>query len=129
MSEFASHLSSLIDEHVGQLPGVNMRPMFGCDAFFVRGHIFSLVWDGRIGVRLPETKAFDEAMALDGAEPWNPSGARKGFANWVLLPEELHDDDEAIGSWLLRARKMNETSSAAPVKVSGVKKKKPRRSA
>lgn len=98
----STFLRSLLDAACEGLEAVGWRRMFGCDAAFAGGAIFALVWKtGRVGVKLPDGKAFAAAMALAGAEPWAPGG--KPMSHWVLLPESLHDDEEELAVWVRRA--------------------------
>ena len=104
MSEIRGHLKQLVEQTALRLPSVTHRKMFGCDAWFSRGQIFSLIWKtGRVGVRLPEQAAFDDALALEGAEPWSVAAKMKPVAHWVLLPEGFNDDEEQVEPWVKRA--------------------------
>ena len=117
------HLSALVEETVAPFPDVTKRRMFGCDAFFARGAIFSLIWkDGRIGVKLTEPKDFATLMAEPGAEPWSPGGKMK-MSGWVLAPESMHDDTDALEKWLVRAHA--QAMSAPPKKKKPAARKKP----
>jgi TfoX/Sxy family transcriptional regulator of competence genes len=83
------------------------RKMMGHDCLFAPGGIFALVTkDGRIGLRLPDAAAFAELRGQPGAADFAPMG-RKGFAHWVLVSEELHDDPIALGRWLQRAHALS----------------------
>jgi TfoX/Sxy family transcriptional regulator of competence genes len=104
VSTLNSHLLSLVEDASRGLPGVAMRKMFGCEAMFANGKIYSLIWKtGRIGVKIPDTAQFDELMAQDGAEPWSPGGPKMKMSHWVLVPESFHDDSEALKTWVARA--------------------------
>lgn len=130
------HLKELVEEHAGALPGVSTRKMFGCEAFFREGSIFGLVWkDGRIGLKFQEDASLHQAMGLKGADPWSPG--RATMSHWVLMPESMHDDTEALGEWVVRAHaqtvekppkkpKMKKTA-AAKTKRAPPKKKPPAR--
>jgi TfoX/Sxy family transcriptional regulator of competence genes len=84
------------------LPEINIRRMFGCDGFFARDTIFGLIWKtGRIGLRFPEPRAFEEAMSLRGSDPW--AAGAKIMSHWVLLPESLHREPSTLHSWAQRA--------------------------
>lgn len=73
--------------------------MFGCDAFFAGDTIFALLWiSERIGVKLTDAEAYARLLALPGAEPWQIG--EKVMGSWVLVPEEMHDDVEALGPWI-----------------------------
>lgn len=95
-------LASLVDEAAEELPQVSRRRMFGCDAWFAGDAIFGLVWkEGRIGVKLPDEAAYGELMGHEGAAPWT-AGSKK-MSGWVFVPEEFHDDPDALAVWVKRA--------------------------
>lgn len=107
MTDLREHLKQLVAETAMRLPGVTPLKMFGCEAWFSKKQIFSLIWKtGRVAVRLPEQGAFDEAMALEGAEVWSVSEKMKPMAHWVLLPEAFNDDEEAVEVWVKRAHRL-----------------------
>ena len=101
-SALTTHLRELVEASAGKLPHTWKR-MFGCDAAFVDGKIFALIWKtGRIGLKLPERERLDALLALDGAEPWTPGGM-KAMSSWVLVPESLHDDTDSLTDWVREA--------------------------
>lgn len=105
-----------------RLQAVTHRKMFGCDAWFSRGQIFSLIWKtGRVAVRLPEDAAYGDAMGLSGAEAWSVAAKMKPMAHWVLLPEGYNDDDEEVGIWVKRAHQL--AKPAVKAKPAAKKKK------
>ena len=78
----------------------------------VNARTFALVSrQARIVVRLTEESAQQELLALDGAEPWQ-IGKRKLMRDWLLLPEAMHDDPDAMQEWLKRA--WTEARAAGP---------------
>jgi TfoX/Sxy family transcriptional regulator of competence genes len=104
MNSLDAHLKALVDEVVRPLAAVTTRRMFGCDAWFARANIFTLVWDGRVAVKLPQAKDYAAAMAEPGAEGWKPMpSAKNPMAHWVLVSEGHHDDLEALTAWVKRA--------------------------
>lgn len=97
------HLNELIEDGTRGLKNISKRRMFGCDAYFVGDTIFALIWKtGRIGLKLTDAAAYDELMAIDGAEPWCV-GAGKKMSSWVLVPEDFHDDTDALTAWARRS--------------------------
>ena len=119
MSEIRGHLKELVEQSALKLPAVSHRKMFGCDARFSRGQIFSLIWKtGRVAVRLPEVKAYADALGLAGAQTWSVAAKLNPMAHWVLLPEGYNDDEEEVEAWVKRAHLL----ARAPVKA-GAKKK------
>jgi TfoX/Sxy family transcriptional regulator of competence genes len=96
------YLIELVEDSARGLADVARRRMFGCDAYFTGEQIFVLLWKaGRIGVRLPDPAAHEKLLALDGAEPWQIG--EKTMSHWVLVPEEFHDDAEALTPWIRQA--------------------------
>lgn len=96
------HLCELVEDATRGRTDVRKQRMFGCDAYFVGDTIFALIWkDGRIGIKLTDRAAFDELMAIEGAEPWSPMQSK--MSSWVLVPEEFHDDPETLTPWVRRA--------------------------
>jgi TfoX/Sxy family transcriptional regulator of competence genes len=124
MGDIRGHLKDLVQETTDRLQSVTWRRMFGCDAWFARGQIFSLIWQtGRVGVRLPDEQAFAEAISLGGAEPWSVGAKMKPMAHWVLLPEDHHEDLEQLEAWLRRAHAIAAQSPPAKKKKPAVRKK------
>lgn len=117
MSSLDRHLHELFETALGALPLVSRRQMFGHDAFFANGNIFGLVWEGRVALKLPETKRFDEALAMTGALPWKPMPAAKSpMAHWVVMGEALHDDEALFAQWVAVAHRLAmDAPAAAPV--------------
>src|SRR5687768_13429353 len=99
MGSLDSHLKEMIDDASRGLASVTERRMFGCDAWFANGNIYSLVWDGRIAVKITDGKQFDELRTQTGAEPWNPM-KKTAMAHWILVPESFHDDEEMLSIWV-----------------------------
>jgi TfoX/Sxy family transcriptional regulator of competence genes len=91
-------LMDLLERATERLPGIAKKRLFGCDALFVDGSIFALVWkEGRIGLKFLDPATFAARLATPGAKPWAPSG--KAMGGWVLVPETLHDDEETLTAW------------------------------
>lgn len=102
MAERFPYLIELAQESTAGLRGVSLRCLFGCDALFVGDHIFVLFWKtGRIGVKLLDPADHAALLALPGAEAWRMGP--KVAAHWVLVPEEMHDDGDALTPWVRKA--------------------------
>jgi TfoX/Sxy family transcriptional regulator of competence genes len=113
MSSSLAHLRSLLEDATESLPEVTRRRMFGCDAFFAAGGIFGLIWKtGRIGLKLPESEAFDTLLGMDGADPWRAGDMT--MSHWVLVPEVFHDDPESLAEWAMRAHALVNAQAVAP---------------
>jgi hypothetical protein len=106
---------------------VTTLQMFGGVAAKVNGHIFAGLFGRSTMVWLPEPKRA-EALALEGAEPFDPMGnGRK--SDKVMLPERFMEEPEELRRWLKIAF---QAAAALPPKVkkkAGSAAKAPRRKA
>ncbi len=118
MSSLNAHLKALVAELSAELPEVTERRMFGSDGFFANLNIYSLVWDGRVLLRLPDEAKFKAAMALEGAGIFDPMGTGKTMGVWVAMPEEMADDVDALRPWVEEAHKL--AMRAPPKKKKGL---------
>ena len=84
---------------VAEVPGTEVRPMFGTLAGFVDGHIFACVFGTDIGVKL-DAAGLDELGAIEGTGPFGPESKR--MKSYLSLPDRF-TDDECL-PWLVRAR-------------------------
>jgi TfoX/Sxy family transcriptional regulator of competence genes len=105
-------------------PRVETLKMFGGVAAKVNGHIFAGLFGRSTIVWLPEGERA-EALALEGAEPFDPMGNGRVHSDKVMLPEAMMDEPQELRAWVARAFK---AASALP-KKSEPTKPKPARSA
>jgi TfoX/Sxy family transcriptional regulator of competence genes len=95
-------LEETVEGIVARFDGVEKRRMFASNGWFTRGSLFVfLAQKGRVVLRLPDTKAQDELLALDGATMWR-IGDKAPMRAWIAVPEAMHDDRRALGAWLKR---------------------------
>src|SRR5829696_8775111 len=80
---------------------VRTLQMFGAVAATVNGNMFGGLFARSAIVKLGEAD-YAEAMALDGAEQFDPMGTGRIMSNTVLLPESVMDDRDELRSWLRR---------------------------
>jgi TfoX/Sxy family transcriptional regulator of competence genes len=106
MSSLDEHLIDLLSTASAELPEVTSRRMFSCRAFFANRNIYALVWDNRLCVKLTDPELMKQALALEGAGTWSPTGDKRGMGHWVMLPEELHDDLDGLTPWVERAHRL-----------------------
>lgn len=83
-------------------PRVRTLQMFGATAATVNGNLFGGLFARSAIVKLGEDD-YREAMALDGAAPFDPMGKGVVMSNTVLLPESVMDEPAELKSWLARA--------------------------
>lgn len=82
-------------------PGERRR-MFGCPVSFEKGQMFTGVFGDGLFVRLGEVER-DELLAVPGARPFAPMEGRPS-REYVVLPESMLEDEEAVSAWMERAR-------------------------
>lgn len=82
--------------------GVTTLKMFGGVAAMVNGNLFGGLFGRSAIVKLsPEDQP--EALALDGAEPFDPMGTGRVMTNTVFLPDAIMDEPNELRDWLARA--------------------------
>jgi hypothetical protein len=83
-------------------PRVERIKMFGGIAAKVNGHFFAGLFGRSAIVQLPEPERA-EALALEGAGPFDPMGNGRVMSEKVMLPESMMADEEDLRTWLSRA--------------------------
>jgi TfoX/Sxy family transcriptional regulator of competence genes len=83
-------------------PRVQTMNMFGGVAAKVNGHIFAGLFGRSTMVWLQEPDK-TEALALEGAGPFDPMGDGRARSDKVMLPESLMDDADGLRLWIARA--------------------------
>jgi hypothetical protein len=81
---------------------VETMKMFGGIAARVNGHIFAGLFGRSTMVWLAEPDR-SAALALEGAEPFDPMGDGKRVSDKVMLPEAFMDETEELRAWIQRA--------------------------
>src|SRR5215470_10994464 len=84
-------------------PRVETLKMFGGVAAKVNGNMFAGLFGRSAMVWLPEDER-PEALALEGAAPFDPMGNGRR-SDKVMLPEAMMKKPAELRSWLLRAFK------------------------
>lgn len=98
-------------------PRVETLLMFGGIAAKVNGHLFAGLFGRSAMIWLPEDERA-EALALEGAAPFDPMGNGRMRSDKVMLPEAIMEEPAELRRWLKRAF---DAASALPKKA--VKKK------
>ncbi len=83
-------------------PRVSTLNMFGGVAAMVRGNMFGGLFGRSALVKLSPAD-LPEALALDGAEMFDPMGNGRVMTNTVFLPESIMDELGELKDWLRRA--------------------------
>jgi TfoX/Sxy family transcriptional regulator of competence genes len=83
-------------------PRVETRLMFGGVAASVNGHIFAGLFGRSVMLYLDEPE-HAEALALEGAGPFDPMGDGRRMSGKVMLPEAMMDEPAELKAWIGRA--------------------------
>jgi hypothetical protein len=83
-------------------PRVETQLMFGGVAAKVHGHIFAGLF-GRSAIVLLDEADRAEALALDGAGPFDPMGDGRARSDKIMLPEDVFHDPAELRQWIGRA--------------------------
>jgi len=78
---------------------IELRPMFGCPAYFTNGNLFAGVHQSSLMVRLP-TNERAEVVSM-GGEPFEPMPGRP-MKEYVVLPTAALDDAGLTAAWVRR---------------------------
>jgi len=92
----------LFNAALPQDPRVETVKMFGGVAAKVNGHIFAGLFGRSTMIWLPEPDRA-EALALEGAEPFDPMGDGRVRSDKVMLPESLMEEPNDLRRWIARA--------------------------
>ena len=76
--------------------------MFGAAAAKVNGHLFGGLFAKSFMVKLGDDD-HATALALEGAERFDPMGNGRVMSNTVLMPESLMDEADEMTAWLQKA--------------------------
>lgn len=85
-------------------PRVETRAMFGGIAAKVNGRIFAGLFGRSTMLWLPEAERA-EALALEGAAPFDPMGDGRARSDKVMLPETMMARPAELRRWIARAFK------------------------
>jgi hypothetical protein len=82
--------------------GVTLGSMFGAPALFFDGKSFACEKRGYFGAKLGAgTPEHEAALALPGAELFDPSGSGRPFRDWVAVPADDPDVASALAEQAL----------------------------
>lgn len=70
--------------------GAAATRMFGSDGVMVNGNVMMFEWKGSLVLRLSETDG-PKALALPGADYFNPMASGRPSKNWVAIPAAAID--------------------------------------
>jgi hypothetical protein len=77
---------TIADELVAENPDVQLGQMMGMPCIKASGKMIAGIWDEEMVFKLPDEGVREQALALDGAHLFDPSGQDKPFKEWVQVP-------------------------------------------
>ncbi|REE74371.1 TfoX/Sxy family transcriptional regulator of competence genes [Rhodococcus wratislaviensis] len=86
---------------IPDVPGVEVKPMFGNLGAFVNGNMFAGLLGPKVGVRLLTEQARDELASSDGAGPFGPG--EKPMREYLALPDRWRGTPDRATPWVERA--------------------------
>ena len=98
---------------------IELKPMFGCPAYFAGGNLFAGVHQTSLMVRLPEDARRE--LASLGATPFEPTPGR-AMREYMVLPASVLADADATATWV---RRSVEYAASLPPKAKKARRKKP----
>jgi len=99
-----------------RVPRVSTVKMFGGVAAKVNGQMFSVLFARSAIVKLSDADQ-RAALALDGAELFDPMGNGRVMHDTVLLPESVMDELDQLRGWLRKA--LDHTSTLQTKRAKG----------
>jgi len=105
---------------LAMIPAAELRPMFGCPAYFLQSHLFAGAHQESIFLRLSLADQESLFSAVDTTH-FTPMPGMV-MSEYVVIPPDLFADDTAFLTWLQRAAAYVQS---LPPKVKKTKKGRP----
>ena len=80
----------ILDDVLSQYENVRMRQMFGYPAYYVGRSMFACLYEGKVGLKLPENTA-NEARTKQGISDFQPYGKPK-MREWVQFDFDSEEE-------------------------------------
>jgi TfoX/Sxy family transcriptional regulator of competence genes len=100
-------------------PRVQTLRLFGGIGAKVGGNFFAGVFGRSVMIWLPEDERA-EALALEGAAPFDPMGDGRARSDKVMLPESFMEEPDELRRWIERSF---DAAAKLPRKIAKPKKK------
>ena len=85
----------ILDDLMSQYENVRMGHMFGYPAYFVGKYMFACLYEGKVGLKVPE-KTANEARTRDGISHFQPYGKPK-MREWIQFDFDSEEDLNRYG--------------------------------
>jgi hypothetical protein len=88
-------------------PDVELGQMMGMPAIKYGGKLIAGYWEGAMAFKLPDEGERERALALEGAELFDPSRQGRAMRQWVAVPLAHAAKWEELVDTAVRLRKEN----------------------
>jgi hypothetical protein len=95
---------AIADELLAENPDVQLGQMMGMPCIKCGGKLIAGIWDEEMVFKLPDEDVRKQALALDGAHLFDPSGQNKPFKEWVQVPAAHMGEWPGLADEALRLR-------------------------
>jgi hypothetical protein len=95
---------AIADELLAENPDVQLGQMMGMPCIKCGGKLIAGIWDEEMVFKLPDEGVRKQALALEGAHLFDPSGQNKPFKEWVQVPAAHMGDWPGLADEALRLR-------------------------
>lgn len=86
---------------IPDVPGVEVKPMFGNLGAFVNGNMFAGLFGSAIGIRVLDEATRDELEATPGTAPFGP--IERPMGEYLALPASWSSEPALISGWVARS--------------------------
>lgn len=86
---------------IPDVPGVEVKPMFGNLGAFVNGNMFAGMFGPAIGIRVLDEAARKELAATPGTAPFGPS--ERPMREYLALPASWSSEPGLYSAWIAQA--------------------------
>ena len=92
----------LVDDLCARSDDVEQAKMMGMPCVKRGGKMIAGFTDGAMVFKLPDPERHGEALSLEGAHLFDPSGQGRPFREWVVVPAAHADQWETLAEHALR---------------------------
>jgi hypothetical protein len=104
MDDPKARYDAIADELVAENPDVQLGQMMGMPCIKVGGKMVIGIWNEEMVFKLPDEAVREQALALEGAQLFDPSEKGRAFKEWVQVPAAHMSEWPGLADEALRLR-------------------------